>query len=107
MGLSEIVAKGVAIVGGAAEAEVQQAHDRIALQRSLGLDVEWLGPADLDARHTGLAQGVTGRVEPAEQEETAAANQFFANLGQLAAQLAMQGRWVDSLPAAAFALRRH
>jgi sarcosine oxidase subunit beta len=41
------------------ESEVQQAHDRIALQRSLGLDVEWLSGADLDARHTGLAAGVT------------------------------------------------
>ena len=41
------------------EAEVRQAHDRIALQRNLGLDVEWLSSADLDARHTGLASGVT------------------------------------------------
>jgi sarcosine oxidase subunit beta len=40
-------------------AEVRQAHDRIALQRQLGLDVEWLGSDDLDARHTGLAPGVT------------------------------------------------
>lgn len=40
-------------------AEVAQAHDRIALQRSLGLDVEWLSSAELDARHTGLAPGVT------------------------------------------------
>jgi sarcosine oxidase subunit beta len=40
-------------------AEVQQAHDRIALQLSLGLDVEWLSSDDIDARHTGLAQGVT------------------------------------------------
>jgi sarcosine oxidase, subunit beta len=40
-------------------AEVQQAHDRIALQRQLGLDVEWLDSDDLDARHTGLAPGVT------------------------------------------------
>jgi sarcosine oxidase subunit beta len=38
-------------------AEVQQAHDRIALQRSLGLDVEWLSPEDLDGRLTGLAPG--------------------------------------------------
>src|ERR1700754_1547989 len=37
------------------EAEVQQAHDRIALQKSLGLDVEWLTSDELDARHTGLA----------------------------------------------------
>jgi sarcosine oxidase subunit beta len=41
------------------EAEVAQAHDRIALQRSLGLDVEWLTSDDLDARHTGMAKGVT------------------------------------------------
>jgi sarcosine oxidase subunit beta len=41
------------------EAEVQQAHDRIALQRSLGLEVEWLSSDDLDARYTGLAPGVT------------------------------------------------
>lgn len=41
------------------EAEVAQAHDRIALQRSLGLEVEWLGPSELDARHTGLAPGTT------------------------------------------------
>jgi sarcosine oxidase, subunit beta len=41
------------------ESEVAQAHDRIALQRSLGLDVEWLSSDDLDARHTGLASGAT------------------------------------------------
>jgi sarcosine oxidase, subunit beta len=41
------------------ESEVQQAHERIALQRSLGLDVEWLSSDDLDARHTGLAPGAT------------------------------------------------
>jgi sarcosine oxidase subunit beta len=40
-------------------AEVQQAGDRIALQRSVGLEVEWLSSDDLDARHTGLAPGVT------------------------------------------------
>lgn len=40
-------------------AEVQQAHDRIALQHRLGLDVEWLSSDDIDARHTGLAPGVT------------------------------------------------
>ena len=28
------------------DAEVQQAHDRIALQQSLGLDVEWLSGSD-------------------------------------------------------------
>ena len=41
------------------EDEVQQALERIALQRSLGLDVEWLSSDDIDARHTGLAPGVT------------------------------------------------
>jgi sarcosine oxidase, subunit beta len=41
------------------ESEVQQAHDRIALQRSLGLQVEWLSSDDLDAQHNGLASGVT------------------------------------------------
>src|SRR6476646_3914439 len=41
------------------EAEVAQAHDRIALQRSLGLDVEWLSSDELDARHTGMAPGMT------------------------------------------------
>lgn len=41
------------------EAEVRQAHDRIALQRSLGLAVEWLSSDDIDAKTTGLAPGVT------------------------------------------------
>jgi sarcosine oxidase, subunit beta len=41
------------------EPEVAQAHERIALQRSLGLDVEWLSSDDLDARHTGMAKGAT------------------------------------------------
>ncbi len=41
------------------ESEVQQAHERIALQRSLGLQVEWLSSDDLDAQHNGLASGVT------------------------------------------------
>ena len=40
-------------------AEVQQAHGRIALQHRLGLDVEWLSSENIDARHTGLAPGVT------------------------------------------------
>jgi sarcosine oxidase subunit beta len=41
------------------EAEVAQAHDRIALQRSLGLAVEWVSSDELDGRHTGMAAGVT------------------------------------------------
>jgi sarcosine oxidase, subunit beta len=41
------------------DAEVAQAHTRIAVQRSVGLDVEWLSGDDLDARDTGLAPGVT------------------------------------------------
>jgi sarcosine oxidase subunit beta len=41
------------------EAEVRQAHDRIALQQSLGLVVQWCSADDLDARHTGMAKGVT------------------------------------------------
>lgn len=41
------------------ESEVRQAHERIALQHSLGLDVEWLSGADLDDRDTGMAPGVT------------------------------------------------
>ena len=41
------------------EAEVEQAHQRIALQRSLGLDVQWLSGADIDDRQTGLARDVT------------------------------------------------
>jgi sarcosine oxidase subunit beta len=41
------------------ESEVQQAHDRIALQQSLGLVVQWCSADELDARHTGMAKGVT------------------------------------------------
>ena len=41
------------------DAEVQQAHARIALQRTLGLDVEWLSGSDIDDRNTGMAPGVT------------------------------------------------
>lgn len=37
--------------------EVRAAHERIALQRSLGLDVEWLDAAELDRRDTGMAKG--------------------------------------------------
>jgi sarcosine oxidase, subunit beta len=41
------------------DAEVEQAHERIVRQRTLGLDVEWLSAADIDDRRTGLAKGVT------------------------------------------------
>jgi sarcosine oxidase subunit beta len=41
------------------EAEVQQAHERIALQRTLGLEVDWLSGADVDDWVTGLAPGAT------------------------------------------------
>ncbi len=41
------------------DAEVEQAHERIALQRTLGLEVEWLSGADIDDRRTGLAPGAT------------------------------------------------
>jgi sarcosine oxidase subunit beta len=41
------------------EAEVAQAHERIELQHSLGLDVEWLSGTDIDNRNTGLAPGAT------------------------------------------------
>jgi sarcosine oxidase, subunit beta len=41
------------------EAEVAQAHDRIALQHSIGLNVEWLSGSQLDDRDTGLAPGST------------------------------------------------
>src|SRR6201988_4747883 len=41
------------------DGEVQQAHDRIALQQSLGLDVQWLSGSEIDDRNTGLAPGVT------------------------------------------------
>ena len=40
-----------------ADAEVQQAHDRIALQQRLGLDVQWLSSSDIDDRNTGLGAG--------------------------------------------------
>jgi len=41
------------------EAEVNAAQDRIALQRSLGLDVEWWDGDEVDRRDTGLAAGAT------------------------------------------------
>jgi sarcosine oxidase subunit beta len=41
------------------ESDVAAARARIALQRSLGLDVEWLEPEEVDGRGTGLASGST------------------------------------------------
>ena len=41
------------------DAEVSTAHGRIALQRSLGLDVEWWDGDEVDRRATGLAPGAT------------------------------------------------
>lgn len=41
------------------DAEVQQAHQRIALQRQLGLAVEWWSASDVDHRRTGMAPGTT------------------------------------------------
>jgi sarcosine oxidase subunit beta len=41
------------------DAEVAAAHDRVALQRSLGLDVEWWDGDEVDHRATGLATGAT------------------------------------------------
>jgi sarcosine oxidase subunit beta len=39
------------------DAEVKQARARIAMQRSVGLEVEWLDATSLDAMHTGMAKG--------------------------------------------------
>src|SRR4051794_8879120 len=41
------------------DAEVTAARARIALQRSLGLEVEWLEADEVDRCATGLAPGVT------------------------------------------------
>ena len=39
--------------------EVGQAHDRIALQQKLGLNVEWVSGSDVDDMNTGIAPGAT------------------------------------------------
>jgi sarcosine oxidase, subunit beta len=41
------------------DAEVDAAHERIAMQRRLGLDVEWLDADDVDAMRTGMPAGAT------------------------------------------------
>src|SRR6478752_132883 len=41
------------------DVEVEQAHERIALQQRLGLEVQWLSGSEIDDRNTGLAPGVT------------------------------------------------
>jgi sarcosine oxidase subunit beta len=41
------------------EREVDEAHTRIAMQRSLGLDVRWVGPDELDDLNPALARGRT------------------------------------------------
>ncbi len=39
--------------------EVEQAHARIAMQRSLGLDVRWVGPDELDRMNPSMRAGQT------------------------------------------------
>src|SRR4051812_10728311 len=41
------------------DAEVQQAHERIALHGRLGLEVDWLSGADIEVRQPGLGRGAT------------------------------------------------
>jgi sarcosine oxidase subunit beta len=41
------------------EAEVAQAHERIAMQQSVGLDVRWVGPDEVDAMNPAMAPGLT------------------------------------------------
>jgi sarcosine oxidase, subunit beta len=41
------------------EAEVPVAHQRMTMQNSLGLDVEWLDPDEVDERNPTLARGQT------------------------------------------------
>ena len=41
------------------DAEVAAAQERVALQQSLGLDVEWLDADEVDRRRTGIAPGAT------------------------------------------------
>ena len=41
------------------DAEVAQAKDRVALQKTLGLEVQWLSASDVDEMRTGMAAGAT------------------------------------------------
>ena len=41
------------------EAEVAQAHDRIAMQQAVGLDVRWVEPDEVDAMNPAMAPGQT------------------------------------------------
>jgi glycine/D-amino acid oxidase-like deaminating enzyme len=41
------------------QAEVEQAEQRIAMQRQLGLDVSWVGPEEFDAANPAVAPGRT------------------------------------------------
>ena len=41
------------------EAEVTAAHERMAMQKSLGIDVRWLSPSEVDELNPTLATGVT------------------------------------------------
>jgi sarcosine oxidase subunit beta len=41
------------------EQEVEQAHARIAMQQSLGLDVRWVGPDEVDEMNPAMAPGQT------------------------------------------------
>lgn len=41
------------------EGEVEVAHERIAMQRALGLDVRWVGPDEVDAMNPAMAPGQT------------------------------------------------
>ena len=41
------------------EAEVVQAHERIAMQRALGLDVRWVDPDEFDALNPAVARART------------------------------------------------
>lgn len=41
------------------EAQVGEAHERIAMQQALGLDVRWVGPDELDELNPAMGRGLT------------------------------------------------